>query len=162
MTFEEFDKVCEQMFKEVRVMRDTKGKEYARSKDRFDNFNRLARDLKVSREQILWVYTSKHLDGIVSYINNGCTFSGEHIHGRIKDVITYLLLLDGMIVENDRQGEIPTHQEQMDVLRDWTGERTWALTMPNNADDPRCPMYSSYGRCTQPREHMGEHRNDIG
>jgi hypothetical protein len=103
MTFDEFDRVTEQLFDEVRKLRDTKGREYARSSDRFANFNRLAKELGMSREKVLWVYTAKHLDGIVSFINTGLTFSTEKIEGRIVDAITYLLLLAGMIRENALQ-----------------------------------------------------------
>lgn len=99
MTFEEFDKLTEELFENVRVMRDTKGKEYARTEDRFDNFNRLASRMDIPRETIWLVYFTKHMDAIESYIKHGRTFSDENIRGRIVDAMTYLALLAGMFGE---------------------------------------------------------------
>lgn len=105
MTFEEFDKFTQELLTEVVKMRDTKGKEYANSTDRFDNFNRLSKRLDLSREKVLMVYLSKHMDSIDSYIVNGKTFSNEAIRGRIIDAITYLTLLAGMIEERKDKNE---------------------------------------------------------
>lgn len=99
MTFLEFDELSNRLFDEVKQMRDTKGKEYAGTEDRFDNFNRLAKRTGLDRKTIWLVYFTKHMDAIESYIKNGRTFSAEGIHGRIVDAITYLSLLDGMITE---------------------------------------------------------------
>lgn len=100
MTFEQFDTITERILKEVQNMRDTKGKEYTGGYDRFDNFNRLAEKLKVPRILIWDVYFSKHMDAIESYVRNGKVLS-EPIEGRIVDAITYLLLLAGMIAEDE-------------------------------------------------------------
>lgn len=103
MTFAEFDAYTEALLTDVRLMRDTKGKEYAGPKDRFDNFNRLAQRMGLKREQVWQVYFTKHWDAIESYIRDGQTYSTEGIRGRIVDAITYLTLLAGMIHE-DQQG----------------------------------------------------------
>lgn len=100
MTFEDFDKFTEEILTEVRKMRDTKGKEYARTKDRFDNFNRLGVTLNLPRYKVWQVYFYKHIDSINSYVDNGTEFSEEKIRGRIVDAVTYLLLLAGMIEED--------------------------------------------------------------
>lgn len=100
MTFLEFDYFSSKLMKEVLEMRDTKGKEYAGGKDRFDNFNRLAARLNLPRQKIWQVYFTKHLDAIESYIEHGREFSSESIRGRIVDAITYLTLLAGMIEED--------------------------------------------------------------
>ena len=99
VTFPEFDKFQEELLKEVVVMKDTKGKEYAHSEDRFANFNRLAEGLNLPNTQIAWVYTMKHKDSIESYLRGG--YKGtEPIRGRIVDLITYLTLIAGMIEES--------------------------------------------------------------
>ena len=72
--------------------------EYTLNQDAFDNFNRLAANLQMSREKVLWIYLQKHLDGILNYIN-GHQSQREPIRGRIIDAIVYLSLLDAMIVE---------------------------------------------------------------
>lgn len=103
MDFEKFHEFSEGLLNEVRSMRDTKGKEYARSKDRFDNFNRLSKMLNTPRQKILQIYFHKHIDSIYSYIDNGHEFSEEKIRGRIVDAITYLTLLAGMIEEDKNE-----------------------------------------------------------
>ena len=100
MTFEAFDKFTTDVIQKVLLMRDTKGKEYAHTADRFDNFNRLAARLNLPREKVWQVYFTKHLDAIESFIDNGREFSDEGIQGRIVDAITYLTLLAGMIEED--------------------------------------------------------------
>lgn len=103
MTFDEFDKFFDATVVEVRNMRDTKGKEYAHDADRFANFNRSAKELGVDPLVIWWVYTKKHMDSIVSYIQAGRkTYSTESIHSRFVDAITYLLLGAGMVEEGDK------------------------------------------------------------
>lgn len=98
MTFEEFDKFTDELFAECRAMRDSKGKEYAGTADRFGNFNRLAEKLGLPREKILSVYLTKHLDAIDNFIRDRKVYS-EPIRGRIVDAIVYLSLLAGMIDE---------------------------------------------------------------
>lgn len=100
MTFEEFDEYTTMLMEKVCQMRNTKGKEYAGDKDRFDNFNRLAVKCGNLDRKLVWlVYFTKHIDAIESFISNGRTFSEEGIEGRIVDAITYLTLLAGMIKE---------------------------------------------------------------
>lgn len=71
--------------------------EYAHASDNcFDNFDRLSYQLQLSRQQILWVYAQKHLDGIVAHIN-GHTSQREDVRGRIKDARMYLALLWAMV-----------------------------------------------------------------
>jgi hypothetical protein len=101
MTFQEFDAVSDKIIEEVRKMRDTKGKEYAGTKDRFDNFNRLAARTGVPREIVWQVYFTKHIDALESFLRTGEVSSNEPIEGRIVDCITYLLLLAGMLKENN-------------------------------------------------------------
>lgn len=101
MTFTDFDKFQEELIAEVYKMRDTKGKEYANSADRFDNFNRLAMKLGINRLQVCNVYLTKHLDAIDQYCRNLQTHSTESIRGRVVDAMCYLSLLAGMIEEGE-------------------------------------------------------------
>lgn len=82
-------------------------KEYALSDDAFDNFNRLAADLGIHRNIILFVYLKKHLDGVVSYMK-GHKSQRESVHGRIKDSIVYLTILDAMIAEDEKSDDAVT------------------------------------------------------
>ena len=74
--------------------------EYVLNENAFDNFNRLAAELGIPREQILMVYFSKHRDGVINYLK-GQRSQREPVQGRIKDCIVYLLLLWAMIDENE-------------------------------------------------------------
>ncbi len=102
MTFAEFDELQDTILVLVKRMRDTKGKEYANSEDRFANFNRLAAQLGLTNIQVGWVYTAKHLDSIAQYCRTQKTYSDEPIMGRIVDAIVYLTLIGGMIEEQNK------------------------------------------------------------
>ena len=72
-------------------------KEYADDEDNvFANFERIAYQMNVKKEFVLWVYLMKHIDGIASYIN-GHISQREDVRGRITDAIVYLMLLWGMV-----------------------------------------------------------------
>jgi hypothetical protein len=94
-----FGQFLEHAFQQLRDVRAAGQAEYAGGEDAFGNFNRLAEELGVSREAILWVYAMKHKDGIASHIR-GQVLQREPVQGRIKDLIMYLLLLWGMEEEN--------------------------------------------------------------
>jgi len=96
MTFDDFDKFQNKLFSECFDIAQTKGKEYANGADRMGNFNRLSERLGISPEQVLYVYLTKHLDAIESYVKTGKVMSEEGIRGRITDAITYLTILAGM------------------------------------------------------------------
>ena len=81
-------------------MREAGQKEYARKSDNaFANFERVGKNLELSREDVLLVYLLKHIDGICSFVK-GHKSQREDVRGRITDAIVYLCLLWGMI-END-------------------------------------------------------------
>lgn len=81
-------------------MRGAGQKEYARkSNNAFANFERVGKNLELSREDVLLVYLLKHIDGICSFVK-GHKSQREDIRGRITDAIVYLCLLWGM-VEDD-------------------------------------------------------------
>lgn len=116
MTFPEFDTFSEKLLNQVVNMKNSKGKEYANSEDRFANFDRLAERLELKNTQIGWVYLTKHLDAIESYIKCGFSHSTETIQGRIVDAICYLTLIAGMIQEQeDFQGETEQGEELKDT-----------------------------------------------
>ncbi len=102
MTFEEFDRLTEARLEAVRLMRDTKGKEYtAGSRDRLANFKRSALKSNVSVFQAWHVLFDKHLGSIESFVKCEQTFSDESMRSRITDCITYLLLFEGLISDKE-------------------------------------------------------------
>ncbi len=102
MTLEQFDIFFMNMIKEEQDLLRRKGQEYSGKEDRHANFKRLALQLKLPPEKILWVYLTKHLDGILSYIN-GDYAGSEPIRGRIEDARNYLALLAGMIESKEKE-----------------------------------------------------------
>ena len=99
MTKSEFADLLLEIQAAEREVRESGQAEYAHDESNaFRNFDALATDLHISREQVLWIYLKKHLDGILAYIN-GHRSQREDITGRIKDARMYLALLWPMVTE---------------------------------------------------------------
>ena len=110
-----FDDLFLDIMMELKRTRDAGQKEYAHSEDNvFANFERIAANLDISREQALMVYLLKHMDGINAWIK-GHRSQREDVTGRIKDAIVYLCLLWGMTEE-----EIVS-EEEIDAFFDEQG-----------------------------------------
>lgn len=94
-----------ELFKQCHELRSAGQKEYAHdTENAFRNFESVGIDLQMPREKVLWVYLKKHLDGIRAHLN-GTVSQRESVHGRIKDAIVYLVLLDGMLYEDHMLNE---------------------------------------------------------
>lgn len=76
----------------------SKGAEYAGLEDRLANFKRGAVDTGASPEQVCWIYLSKHLDSLKTFIRTGKQGS-EPIQGRIADAMNYIILLGALLHE---------------------------------------------------------------
>ena len=85
----------------------TKGEEYSRDADQLANFKRQAEELNATPEKILMVYLNKHLDSIKSFVKTGKVHS-EPIEGRIDDAILYLILLKGIVQDDQNRFYRPT------------------------------------------------------
>lgn len=115
MKAEAFAKSIDELYERLKSLTASKGEEYKRREDnQFANFERGAQALGLTREQVLMVYLSKHLDSIVTYVKDRAAGQekqyAEPISGRIDDAILYLLLLRGMTIENDGQ-RCPVEEE---------------------------------------------------
>lgn len=120
MTKDDFAKHMTNVMSDLVNLRQAGHKEYAGGEDAFGNFNRLATKLGLDRKKVLLVYYAKHEDGVVSYLN-GHISQRESVHGRIRDMIVYLMLLDGMIAEEESEDktEISPIQVLADRRRDF-------------------------------------------
>ena len=88
------------IFEQVETIHTEGQKEYAMDEDNvFANFDRIANQINMDREIVLWVYLMKHIDGIASYLK-GHRSQREEVQGRLTDAIVYLCILWGMI-ENE-------------------------------------------------------------
>lgn len=106
MKANDFALSIDELYERLKALTASKGEEYKRREDnQFANFERGAQALGLTREQVLMVYLSKHMDSIVTYVKDRAAGQerqyAEPISGRIDDAILYLLLLRGMTVEND-------------------------------------------------------------
>lgn len=83
----------------------SKGAEYAGDDDQLANFKRLGATLGVIPEKALWVYLTKHLDSLTTYIKDVGDRTpreySEPITGRVDDAILYLSLLKALILERE-------------------------------------------------------------
>lgn len=103
MNTSDFQRVVDDTFARLTELSNTKGQEYAGSEDRLANFKRLGAELNLDPRHVLWVYATKHLDSIRTYLREvnapvQRTLS-EPIDGRIDDAILYFILLKGLIYE---------------------------------------------------------------
>lgn len=99
MTSPEFIGLFESILKNQIEVTAAAQKEYARPENVFDNFDRLSVDMEMDRKKVLYVYMKKHLDAIRKFILDPANNIREPIEGRIGDVIVYLVLLQGMILD---------------------------------------------------------------
>jgi hypothetical protein len=125
------------IFPELRRLRGAGQAEYARAlENAFANFDRVAEDLEIPREKVLWTYAMKHKDGIASWIN-GHRSQREDVRGRIADLILYMVLLWGMVEESSEPkwvGPTPEIGDLGQRLRDSLGTkgligRTYAVDL---------------------------------
>ena len=97
MTREEHYHLMNDIWNKVCDTRAAGQNEYAADEENvFANFERTSKSLNLSKEQVLWVFLMKHIDGISSYLK-GHKSQREDVTGRITDAIVYLCLLWGMI-----------------------------------------------------------------
>lgn len=111
MNIVEFRALLTKTYNSLVDLTGTKGQEYAGSRDQLANFKRLSEQLKMRPEAVLWVYLTKHLDSLSSYIRGlnrptKPTLS-EPIEGRIDDAILYLCLLKALVAEREGGNSTP-------------------------------------------------------
>lgn len=100
ITFEQRRKIVEKLCADLIALGEKGQKEYAHDEQNaLANFERIAGELGVSREKVLFIYMKKHMDGILAHIN-GHTSQREPVQGRIQDAIVYLMLLYCMVEDN--------------------------------------------------------------
>lgn len=89
------------VFADCQRVRNIAQDEYAhKDANALANFERLAGELSIHREQVLWIYLRKHLDGMLAWVK-GFKSQREDVRGRIKDMIVYGILLWSMADDED-------------------------------------------------------------
>ena len=147
MNLEELGKVVQQTQEAMHSLLKIKGGEYANSDDRLANFKRGANLTGVTPLQVLFVYLSKHYDGVASFIRksaNGEPLAlSEPIEGRLDDIIVYCTLAKAIIKE-DRAIKALERDRDSHEHRDWVfGQhpasevRPATVRIPSNDGDER-------------------------
>lgn len=137
MNQSDFNKLAEATFQRIRDLTSSKGIEYrAGDDDQLANFKRLSGQLKLLPEKVLWVYLTKHLDGILNFVNTG-TQPSEGVGGRINDAILYLILLKAIFTESTEM--VPGREIEYPAMRTckWCGCARYSRNMGGvNVDQP--------------------------
>ena len=96
---DQFDTVCRERLDKIQSILLAKGKEYAKEGDRYHNFKVAARVLGTTQEKALLGMMIKHWVSILDIIEEPGNWSDEVIDEKIGDMINYLILLEGMLLE---------------------------------------------------------------
>jgi CRISPR/Cas system-associated protein Cas10 (large subunit of type III CRISPR-Cas system) len=109
MNQEDFDVVVTETMDSIAKLLRVKGGEYAGSEDRLANFKRGQLRTGAHPYQVLWIYLSKHIDSVETFIKD--TAAGivrersEPIDGRLDDIINYCLLMKALVRESNGSTE---------------------------------------------------------
>lgn len=100
------DKILQRIQTEENYLREAGQKEYAHNDENaLANFERVAEQTGMTREQVLMIYLLKHLDGISAWIK-GHKSQREDVRGRILDARVYLALLYAMVEDEEGPREL--------------------------------------------------------
>jgi len=104
MKVEEFNTLNKEVIVECLKLLDFKGHDYtgAADDDALANFKLVAHTTGLTPLQVWSVYFHKHVDAIMTFVKKG-ELKSEKIDTRIQDAINYLLLLNGLIKENEKK-----------------------------------------------------------
>lgn len=112
----------------IQKLLSVKGGEYAGSDDRLANFKRGAFRTGCTPLQVLWVYLSKHIDSVETFVRDEAEKvtreRSEPIDGRLDDIINYCLLAKALIKEGQNADKVAEYNRGVSV----DGSRIWVGT----------------------------------
>lgn len=114
MDHREMENIIDDVFAQVKHLRETKGKEYATEKDTLADFKEVAAETGITPLQCWATYVKKHQRAIDTFIREG-NVKSESIESRIVDVIVYHLILIGLIRDTWTQ-ETPATSARIEPL----------------------------------------------
>ena len=100
-TRQDFNKILDTLFAQVKDMNLKKGNDYAGNEDVLRNFKENAERIGITKEVVWAVYFNKHYDALMTFIKDG-ELKSEPVEGRVLDMIVYLCLFYGMLCEDGR------------------------------------------------------------
>ena len=93
------NQLMQKIHHQVTETRNSGQLEYASEDNVFADFEHTAELVGTSREKVLLTFLNKHIRGITAYVK-GHKSQREDVRGRITDAIVYLMLLWGMVEED--------------------------------------------------------------
>ncbi len=104
MTNKDFYELMKTTFANCEGIARAKGEDYTKgSADALANFKEGGKALNVDPKIVCWVFMNKHYQAITNYIRTNGQSESEPISERIKDMINYLVLLQGIITEQAQE-----------------------------------------------------------
>ena len=144
MNQEQFSREVEHAIEVVHRLLALKGGEYAGSEDRLANFKRGQARTGATTLQVLWIYLSKHIDAVETFVKDeakGVTRErSEPIDGRLHDIINYCLLALALIHENAEAAHVEGLKGALKKTREEkircpeTPIRHWGVGVPTKED----------------------------
>lgn len=157
MNLVQFESYCADVLHKVMETMRIANKEYARDEDKFDNFNRIAEQLRRSKHlknvtnvDVAKVYLLKHIDSLVKGVS-----IREPIEGRITDCIAYLLLMGGMMFEATSKAAPQPIEENADNYQEMGEHTTENAISPGTIVDMGCFNLSAHA------PHLWIHQSNI-
>jgi hypothetical protein len=98
MTKQEFSKYLEQRLQRIKDTLDKKGEEYAPNINIFSNFNKAQDIIPMSREEIMFIYATKHLVSVIEIVE-GRKLPKAQIEEKFGDLVNYLILIEASLLE---------------------------------------------------------------
>jgi len=112
MTSERFNEIVEEFTEErIKKLLVKKAGEYNLDDDRLSNFKNGASISGWSNEQVLFGYLLKHLTSIIDMVNSGKKFTRDLWLEKTGDITNYLILLLGLLEDDDMFIDIPVNEE---------------------------------------------------
>jgi|SRR6185369_2079586 len=107
MTNQEFYKLMSDTFESAKLIAESKGKDYTKgSLDALANFKEGGKAIDIAPIEVCWIFMNKHYQAITNYVKTKGRSESEPISERIKDMINYLILMQGIIIEI-QQNKVP-------------------------------------------------------
>lgn len=100
-----FDECTLALLDECKELLITKGKDYSSETDKLANFKEAELFTSCDRWEAWEIYFFKHIQAIQNYFRSGRKPLSESIHHRIRDAINYLVLLEALLVEEEKDAK---------------------------------------------------------
>ena len=99
----QFQEICQKRIAKIEKVLGKKAKEYAVNGNRYHNFDVAARVLGQTREKALMGMAIKHFVCILDMVEVPWEIDSNIVDEQIGDMINYLILLEGMLLENKKK-----------------------------------------------------------